>query len=180
MGIYEFGPFRLHPAERQLLRDGRPVPLTSKAFDTLRALVESGGRALRASLQAGLGDPERVALRDPGHSRSINSSLLIEAGQLHGCFVAHLIFEVRVDGFAVLLVDQFHEETQPFARRLNQAFSGGFDGAHLDAHLQILPNGVEDGRQVIHTGISARRRHAMQALRRRTAWRDSNIRVTTP
>ncbi len=44
--VYEFGPFRLEPAERQLLRAGRPVPLTPKAFETLNALVASGGRAL--------------------------------------------------------------------------------------------------------------------------------------
>jgi TolB-like protein/tetratricopeptide (TPR) repeat protein len=44
--VYEFGPFRLEPAERQLRREGRPVPLTPKAFDTLHVLVASGGRAL--------------------------------------------------------------------------------------------------------------------------------------
>jgi Tol biopolymer transport system component/DNA-binding winged helix-turn-helix (wHTH) protein len=40
---YEFGPFRLDPSEHRLLRDGRPIPLTPKAFDVLRTLVESGG-----------------------------------------------------------------------------------------------------------------------------------------
>ena len=44
--VYEFGPFRLEPAERQLRRDGRPVPLTPKALDTLRLLVERAGRAI--------------------------------------------------------------------------------------------------------------------------------------
>jgi DNA-binding winged helix-turn-helix (wHTH) protein len=37
---YEFGPFRLDPAERQLLRGGQPVALTPKAFDLLVYLVE--------------------------------------------------------------------------------------------------------------------------------------------
>ncbi len=41
--IIEFGPFRLDRAERVLLRDGRPVPLTLKAFDVLLLLVESSG-----------------------------------------------------------------------------------------------------------------------------------------
>ena len=41
--IFEFGPFRLDPAERILLRDGQPVPLTLKAFDVLLLLVENGG-----------------------------------------------------------------------------------------------------------------------------------------
>lgn len=42
--FYEFGPFRLDTAERILLRDGQPVPLTPKALQTLLALVESSGR----------------------------------------------------------------------------------------------------------------------------------------
>jgi DNA-binding winged helix-turn-helix (wHTH) protein/Flp pilus assembly protein TadD len=41
--IYEFGPFRLDPAEKTLWRDGQPVPLTPKAFDTLLILVEMSG-----------------------------------------------------------------------------------------------------------------------------------------
>jgi TolB-like protein len=44
--VYEFGPFRLDPAERRLRRDGTPVPLTPKALDMLHLLVESGGRAI--------------------------------------------------------------------------------------------------------------------------------------
>ena len=42
--IYQFGPFRLDTAERLLLRDGRPVPLEPKAFETLVALVAQSGR----------------------------------------------------------------------------------------------------------------------------------------
>src|ERR1051325_1403882 len=44
--LYEFGPFRLDPVKRRLLRDGEPVPLTPKAFDTLLALVEQSGRTV--------------------------------------------------------------------------------------------------------------------------------------
>lgn len=36
---YEFGPFRLEPATRRLLRQGEALPLTPKAFDTLLFLV---------------------------------------------------------------------------------------------------------------------------------------------
>jgi DNA-binding winged helix-turn-helix (wHTH) protein/pimeloyl-ACP methyl ester carboxylesterase len=43
---YEFGSFRLEVRERRLLCDGRPVPLTTKVFDTLRVLVEHAGRLL--------------------------------------------------------------------------------------------------------------------------------------
>src|SRR4030095_5131012 len=41
--IYEFGPFRVVAAERVRLRDGRPEPLTPKAFDVLLMLLESSG-----------------------------------------------------------------------------------------------------------------------------------------
>src|SRR5215470_6037067 len=41
--IYEFGPYRLVPGERQLLRDGKAVALTPKAFDLLLVLVEQSG-----------------------------------------------------------------------------------------------------------------------------------------
>ncbi len=44
--FYEFGPFRLDAPERQLFRDGKPVELTPKAFDTLVALVENRGHLL--------------------------------------------------------------------------------------------------------------------------------------
>jgi DNA-binding winged helix-turn-helix (wHTH) protein/TolB-like protein/Tfp pilus assembly protein PilF len=42
--LYEFGRFRLDTAERRLLRNGEPVQVTPKAFDTLIALVENSGR----------------------------------------------------------------------------------------------------------------------------------------
>src|SRR5215470_13255528 len=43
-GIYEFGPFRLDPAEKTLSKDGESVALTPKAFDTLLILIEKSGR----------------------------------------------------------------------------------------------------------------------------------------
>ncbi len=44
--IYEFGPFRLDVKRRLLLKGPMQVPLSSKAFDTLLALIESGGEIL--------------------------------------------------------------------------------------------------------------------------------------
>src|SRR5262245_7227330 len=44
--VYEFGPFRLDVAEHLLLRDGKAVSLTPKAFDLLLALVERHGHLL--------------------------------------------------------------------------------------------------------------------------------------
>jgi len=44
--VYEFGPFRLDPAERLLLRNNQTVLLAPKAFDTLLLLVENSGHLL--------------------------------------------------------------------------------------------------------------------------------------
>jgi DNA-binding winged helix-turn-helix (wHTH) protein/Tol biopolymer transport system component len=44
--LYEFGPFRLEPNERKLLRGSEVVVLTPKAFDTLVVLVRNSGHLL--------------------------------------------------------------------------------------------------------------------------------------
>lgn len=44
--IYEFGSFRLNPAQRVLLRDGALVPLQPKALETLLVLVERHGQVV--------------------------------------------------------------------------------------------------------------------------------------
>jgi pimeloyl-ACP methyl ester carboxylesterase/DNA-binding winged helix-turn-helix (wHTH) protein len=41
--VYEFGPFRLELREHRLLRQAARIPLTGKAFQTLRVLVEARG-----------------------------------------------------------------------------------------------------------------------------------------
>jgi Tol biopolymer transport system component/DNA-binding winged helix-turn-helix (wHTH) protein len=41
--FYDFENFRVDPGERVLLRDGKPVPLTPKAFQMLMILVENHG-----------------------------------------------------------------------------------------------------------------------------------------
>src|ERR1700722_6380257 len=45
-GFYEFGQFRMDPARKILLRDGEPVPLTSKAFEMLQILIERGEKVV--------------------------------------------------------------------------------------------------------------------------------------
>ena len=45
--IYEFGRFRLEANERLLLREGKPISLTPKAFETLLALVENSGHVVK-------------------------------------------------------------------------------------------------------------------------------------
>ncbi len=44
--LYEFGEFRLDTSERRLLRNGEPVTMPPKVFDTLVVLVEHGGHLM--------------------------------------------------------------------------------------------------------------------------------------
>jgi DNA-binding winged helix-turn-helix (wHTH) protein len=44
--LYEFGPFRVDPDQRLLLRENQPVPLQPKAFDTLLVLVENSQKVV--------------------------------------------------------------------------------------------------------------------------------------
>src|SRR4051794_7581991 len=41
--LYEFGPFRLIPADRLLLRNGQSLSLPPKAFDILVVLIQRSG-----------------------------------------------------------------------------------------------------------------------------------------
>jgi DNA-binding response OmpR family regulator len=44
--FYDYGPFRLDPAEHRLTREGTPVALAPKAFELLLFLVQNPGRLL--------------------------------------------------------------------------------------------------------------------------------------
>jgi len=44
--LYEFGPFRLDPDHRLLLRENQPVPLQPKAFDILLVLIEKSEKVV--------------------------------------------------------------------------------------------------------------------------------------
>ena len=43
---FVFSPFRMDPARRLLTRDGQPIALKPKEFDTLLVLVEEDGRVV--------------------------------------------------------------------------------------------------------------------------------------
>jgi DNA-binding winged helix-turn-helix (wHTH) protein/Tol biopolymer transport system component len=44
--LYEFGPFRINSRERLLSRDGEPLQLTPKAFETLLVLIKNSGHLM--------------------------------------------------------------------------------------------------------------------------------------
>jgi DNA-binding winged helix-turn-helix (wHTH) protein/tetratricopeptide (TPR) repeat protein len=45
--ILEFGPFQLDATERILVRNGKPIPLAPKVFDTLLVLVQNSGHTVQ-------------------------------------------------------------------------------------------------------------------------------------
>src|ERR1700737_2368441 len=47
--LYEFDRFQVDPEEHLLLREGRPVHLTTKAFETLLVLIRSSGHLIKKS-----------------------------------------------------------------------------------------------------------------------------------
>ena len=51
--LYEFGAFRLDPAERKLMRGNEIVALTPKAFDTLLLLVRNSGHLMEKEEPSG-------------------------------------------------------------------------------------------------------------------------------
>src|SRR5262249_29289350 len=69
--FYEFGPFRLDPGRRLLLRDVEPLPLRPKAFDTLLVLVQNSGRVRNKDelMQAVWGD---TIVEEGGLTRNIS------------------------------------------------------------------------------------------------------------
>jgi Tol biopolymer transport system component/DNA-binding winged helix-turn-helix (wHTH) protein len=44
--VYDFGPFSLDVKKRRLLKDGQAIPVTSKNFETLLALIENSDRVV--------------------------------------------------------------------------------------------------------------------------------------
>ena len=66
---FAFESFRLIPAQRMLLEDGKPLRLGSRALDILVTLVESAGETIRKDqLIARTWPPDRCA-RGPSNQR---------------------------------------------------------------------------------------------------------------
>ena len=69
--VYEFGPFRLELREHRLMRGDERVPLTGKAFNTLRALVEHHGELISKQDLMGMVWPE-TAVEENNLDRNIS------------------------------------------------------------------------------------------------------------
>ena len=79
--LYEFGPFRLDPGKRLLLRDNQPVPLQLKAFETLLVLIRNS---------------ERVVLKDDLMKAVWPDTFVEEANLAQNVFVLRKILGAKV------------------------------------------------------------------------------------
>ena len=75
---FVFGSFRLIPAQRMLLEDGKPLPLGSRALDILLALVESAGETIPKEKLIARTWPDTVV--DEGASGSMSRRCVRRSG----------------------------------------------------------------------------------------------------
>ena len=146
--IYEFGPFHLDAGERLLSKDGQPVALTPKAFDTLLLLVENGGRLVDKEELIRSVWPDSFV-----EENSLNRSIYVlrkTLGELSGQakyietvpkrgyrFVARVV-EVEPDEGDLILekhtsIDIITEEEEEITDSLQSADAGALERVHINA-----------------------------------------------
>lgn len=81
--LYEFGPFVLDSADRTLLRDGSPVPLQPKVFDTLLVLVQNSGHLIEKNEFMRAVWPEEKVVEEGNLNKNI-SKLRLALGEGRG------------------------------------------------------------------------------------------------
>jgi len=125
--LYEFGPFRIDSAERRLLRNGEPVPLTPKAFDTLLVLVRRSGHLVsKEELMREVWPQGQVEESNLSHNVYLLRKALGRdaAGNLY-------IETVSKHGYRLLA-----QVTEP---RMTRAMLAGNMVANTDAHTPVEP-----------------------------------------
>jgi eukaryotic-like serine/threonine-protein kinase len=111
--VYHFGPFRLEPAERLLLRDGKPVALTPKAFDLLVYLVSRPGRLVKkGALIAALWGDTIVEEANLASTVSALRRALDDDGQ-------HFVATVPTSGYRFVAAVRVEAATPPSPQRPN-------------------------------------------------------------
>jgi len=127
--FYEFGAFRVDPGKRLLLRDGQPVPLTAKAFDTLLALIENRGRVLEKHELMRLVWPDTV-VEESNLSQNVFTLRRVLGEQPH----EHLyIATIPRRGY------QFVAEVRQTPATTGTAAAGPPPGYHTPRSLAVLP-----------------------------------------
>src|SRR5215813_3565912 len=166
--IYEFESFHLDADDRLLLKSGKPIPLTPKAFDTLLLLVEKRGRLVgKEEMMKSVWPDSFVEENNLNRSiyllrkalgESSNEAKFIETVPKHGYrFVANV---VEVERGGIDLIVEKHTSTEiiteeeieitdsgsrefvePFERR---TFSGVVSMApRVEQQMLVRPEAVE-------------------------------------
>ena len=75
--LLEFGPFRIDPEQRLLLRDEQPIPLSPKAFDLLLVLFqEHDGCSPSHDRSAGRSGSESCRARPSTYARCVRGGVV--------------------------------------------------------------------------------------------------------
>lgn len=82
--FYEFGPFRVDPVERLLLREGQPVPIKAKVFDILVFLIQERGHLIeKPTLMRAIWGESIIEESNLTVSMSLLRKALIDDGNEH-------------------------------------------------------------------------------------------------
>jgi DNA-binding winged helix-turn-helix (wHTH) protein/tetratricopeptide (TPR) repeat protein len=148
--IYEFESFTLDIGERRLLRNGRPVPLRAKVFDTLRVLVESHGRLVAKDALI----------------KAVWPDAIVEEGNLaHN--VAALRRALRSSGAQTDHIETVPGQGYRFAARISAVREAGGDEA-ISTDIPIQPQLSWDHRlQAARTALASASTTDVQAASRR-------------
>jgi TolB-like protein/DNA-binding winged helix-turn-helix (wHTH) protein/Flp pilus assembly protein TadD len=120
-GVYIFGPYRLDPDRRSLKRDGKPIQLTPRLFDTLTYLVENHDRLVeRDELERAVWRDRSVvvsnlskaisALRKALQADGPEDNLIVTVSGRGFRFGAMVVFEPATAGPAVVGTDTGSEQ----------------------------------------------------------------------
>lgn len=137
--IYEFGPFSLDVERRLMLKAAQVVPLTSKAFDTLLALVENHARVVeKEELLRRIWPDAIVEERNLAVNISILRKLLGESPESHE-------YIVTIPGRGYRFVAPLRQrDSQQAAAQISEAActtprTENAGGAATEAHPAIRP-----------------------------------------
>ena len=83
--FYEFGAFVVDSSERVLLREGKPVPITLKAFDTLLLLLQNAGHIVEKDALMKAVWPDTVVVEN-NLNQSIAALRKALGRRAHRCF----------------------------------------------------------------------------------------------
>lgn len=123
-GVYIFGRYRLDPDRRSLTRDGKPVELTPRLFDTLAYLVENHDRLVeRDELERAVWRDRSVvvsnlgkaisALRKALHADGPEDNLIVTVPGRGFRFGALVAFETAASGPVVIRPSGEHPSPAP-------------------------------------------------------------------